>query len=134
MCLKVFFKTHIDFCFTTHNDSFFIKFHLLVFVNFEYSACKIVISRMKLSLMRKFHLSGSVVWANSCGACGKECEKSCGTKFFKSCCHNYLRKRADLPEMLSLIIDPANQRLHKSVIPSLRRLNFDEFQEYYQPE
>ncbi|XP_061726190.1 uncharacterized protein LOC133531799 isoform X1 [Cydia pomonella] len=38
--------------------------------------------------------SGSTVWGTfSCDSCGNECVKACGTKHFRACCFNYLRKK-----------------------------------------
>ncbi|EDV93018.1 trissin [Drosophila grimshawi] len=39
-----------------------------------------------------------------CDSCGKECASACGTKHFRTCCFNYLRKRSD-PEALRLSSD-----------------------------
>ncbi|KAH8389378.1 hypothetical protein KR200_001897 [Drosophila serrata] len=33
--------------------------------------------------------------AIKCDTCGKECASACGTKHFRTCCFNYLRKRSD---------------------------------------
>ncbi|CAD7093000.1 unnamed protein product [Hermetia illucens] len=30
----------------------------------------------------------------SCDSCGRECARACGTKHFRTCCFNYLRKRS----------------------------------------
>ncbi|KAL5284537.1 hypothetical protein ACFFRR_006678 [Megaselia abdita] len=30
----------------------------------------------------------------TCDSCGNECASACGTKSFKTCCFNYLRKRS----------------------------------------
>ncbi|XP_016952464.1 trissin [Drosophila biarmipes] len=32
--------------------------------------------------------------AIKCDTCGKECASACGTKHFRTCCFNYLRKRS----------------------------------------
>ncbi|XP_035454024.1 uncharacterized protein LOC118278782 isoform X2 [Spodoptera frugiperda] len=39
--------------------------------------------------------SGSTLWAASlsCDSCGSECASACGTRHFRSCCFNYLRKK-----------------------------------------
>ncbi|XP_062125618.1 trissin [Drosophila sulfurigaster albostrigata] len=42
-----------------------------------------------------------------CDSCGKECASACGTKHFRTCCFNYLRKRAD-PDALR---QSSNKRL-----------------------
>ncbi|KAJ2937172.1 hypothetical protein O0L34_g19152 [Tuta absoluta] len=40
---------------------------------------------------------GSSVWAAgiSCDSCGSECASACGTRHFRSCCFNYLRRKRD---------------------------------------
>ncbi|XP_055902416.1 trissin [Eupeodes corollae] len=35
-------------------------------------------------------------FAIPCDSCGNECASACGTKHFRSCCFNYLRKRSDV--------------------------------------
>ncbi|CAB3224487.1 unnamed protein product [Arctia plantaginis] len=37
----------------------------------------------------------NTLWASSlsCNACGRECASACGTRRFRSCCFNYLRKK-----------------------------------------
>ncbi|XP_028174643.1 uncharacterized protein LOC114363193 isoform X1 [Ostrinia furnacalis] len=42
-----------------------------------------------------FEPSGSTLWAAgiSCDSCGSECASACGTRHFRSCCFNYLRKK-----------------------------------------
>lgn len=44
---------------------------------------------------------GFVLWAacaiqgaHSCDSCGRECAAACGTRHFRTCCFNYLRKRS----------------------------------------
>ena len=34
--------------------------------------------------------------ALSCDWCGQECQSVCGTRNFRTCCFNYLRKRSDV--------------------------------------
>ncbi|CAH1642011.1 unnamed protein product [Spodoptera littoralis] len=34
----------------------------------------------------------SGVWS-SCDSCGRECSASCGTRRFRACCFNYLRRK-----------------------------------------
>ncbi|KPJ17577.1 hypothetical protein RR48_01439 [Papilio machaon] len=42
----------------------------------------------------------------SCNSCGVECASSCGTRRFRTCCFNYLRKkRSDAIEIPSHIPD-----------------------------
>jgi hypothetical protein len=36
--------------------------------------------------------------ALSCDWCGQECQSVCGTRNFRTCCFNYLRKRSDVGE------------------------------------
>ncbi|XP_017778793.1 PREDICTED: uncharacterized protein LOC108564304 [Nicrophorus vespilloides] len=43
----------------------------------------------------------------SCNSCGMECENACGTRNFKTCCFNYMKKRSDLSEPLPLALDPS---------------------------
>lgn len=33
----------------------------------------------------------------SCDSCGRECTAACGTRQFRACCFNYLRKRGGAP-------------------------------------
>ncbi|XP_073844893.1 trissin isoform X2 [Musca autumnalis] len=42
-----------------------------------------------------------------CDSCGNECANACGTKHFRTCCFNYLRKRTD-PNTMKMI---SNKRL-----------------------
>ncbi|XP_058834379.1 uncharacterized protein LOC131691766 [Topomyia yanbarensis] len=37
--------------------------------------------------------------ALSCDSCGKECTSACGTRHFRTCCFNYLRKRSSSPPL-----------------------------------
>ncbi|XP_011208238.1 uncharacterized protein LOC105229567 isoform X1 [Bactrocera dorsalis] len=43
----------------------------------------------------------------TCDSCGNECTNACGTKNFRTCCFNYLRKRNDPNAMKSF----SNKRL-----------------------
>ncbi|XP_037949714.1 trissin [Teleopsis dalmanni] len=47
------------------------------------------------------------VTAIPCDSCGNECASACGTKHFRTCCFNYLRKRSD-PNTIKMI---SNKRL-----------------------
>ncbi|KAI8124469.1 Trissin [Lucilia cuprina] len=47
------------------------------------------------------------VFAIPCDSCGNECANACGTKHFRTCCFNYLRKRTD-PNAMKMI---TNKRL-----------------------
>ncbi|XP_055626452.1 uncharacterized protein LOC129768686 [Toxorhynchites rutilus septentrionalis] len=41
-----------------------------------------------------------VLWVTcsfSCDSCGRECTSACGTRHFRTCCFNYLRKRSPVP-------------------------------------
>ncbi|XP_050359815.1 U-scoloptoxin(20)-Cw1a-like [Nymphalis io] len=40
----------------------------------------------------------------SCNSCGMECAPACGTRHFRSCCFNYLRRKRD-PDMLQNIFE-----------------------------
>ncbi|XP_053680439.1 uncharacterized protein LOC128731352 [Anopheles nili] len=49
-------------------------------------------------------LGSCVLWvacsfpvALSCDSCGRECASACGTRHFRTCCFNYLRKRSSPP-------------------------------------
>uniref|UniRef100_A0A182FZM8 Trissin n=1 Tax=Anopheles albimanus TaxID=7167 RepID=A0A182FZM8_ANOAL len=37
--------------------------------------------------------------ALSCDSCGRECASACGTRHFRTCCFNYLRKRSSTPSI-----------------------------------
>ncbi|KAK5649763.1 hypothetical protein RI129_000792 [Pyrocoelia pectoralis] len=52
---------------------------------------------MELALATLLKTIHGLVWvaALSCISCGSECESACGTRHFKSCCFNYLKKRSD---------------------------------------
>nr|UES72896.1 trissin [Carausius morosus] len=63
-------------------------------------------------------LAGLMLWcistwtlALSCDSCGRECTSACGTRSFRTCCFNYLRKRSDSPGL----------RLELMVVPELTR-------------
>ncbi|XP_019874423.2 uncharacterized protein LOC109602490 [Aethina tumida] len=44
----------------------------------------------------------------SCNSCGKECQSACGTRHFRTCCFNYLKKRSSPPEPpLPFAMDPS---------------------------
>ncbi|KAH9635173.1 hypothetical protein HF086_009513 [Spodoptera exigua] len=49
----------------------------------------------------------SSVWS-SCDSCGSECAASCGTRRFRACCFNYLRRKraphvAQLHELMDIV-------------------------------
>lgn len=49
---------------------------------------------MKLSLLVVIMLIGMLYASSmSCGSCGTECASSCGSRRFRACCFNYLRKK-----------------------------------------
>ncbi|XP_018571856.1 trissin [Anoplophora glabripennis] len=50
-----------------------------------------------------------VVWgeAQSCNSCGSECQSACGTRHFRTCCFNYLKKRSPNPDPLPQSMDPS---------------------------
>ncbi|EEB17027.1 conserved hypothetical protein [Pediculus humanus corporis] len=39
----------------------------------------------------------SLPYSGSCDSCGKECQSACGTRGFRACCLNYLKKRSSTP-------------------------------------
>lgn len=41
----------------------------------------------------------------SCDSCGRECTAACGTRQFRACCFNYLRKRGGPPASLTETVD-----------------------------
>ncbi|CAH0403794.1 unnamed protein product [Chilo suppressalis] len=49
----------------------------------------------KITAIVSLVLIGSTLWASglSCDSCGSECLSACGTRHFRSCCFNYLRKK-----------------------------------------
>lgn len=60
---------------------------------------------MKFCITYFFNLAG-IVWGESCSSCGHECESSCGTRHFRTCCFNYLKKRSQLSEPFPLTMSP----------------------------
>ncbi|XP_030573631.1 trissin [Drosophila novamexicana] len=63
--------------------------------------------------------------AIQCDSCGKECANACGTKNFRTCCFNYLRKRTD-PDALRL---SSNKRLIDFILLQGRALFTQELRE-----
>ncbi|XP_037826852.1 U-scoloptoxin(20)-Cw1a-like [Lucilia sericata] len=61
------------------------------------------------ALCRSKHIFNAIlsVSAIPCDSCGNECANACGTKHFRTCCFNYLRKRTD-PNAMKMI---TNKRL-----------------------
>ncbi|CAH2100971.1 unnamed protein product [Euphydryas editha] len=49
----------------------------------------------KIMAVVSLMLIGTTLWAASlsCDSCGTECASACGTRHFRSCCFNYLRKK-----------------------------------------
>ena len=41
--------------------------------------------------------------ALNCNSCGRDCSAVCGTRQFRSCCFNYIRKRSSEPSSRSLL-------------------------------
>lgn len=61
----------------------------------------LVLATQLLQPVSSFYPSGTVLWAAcaiqgaySCDSCGRECAAACGTRHFRTCCFNYLRKRS----------------------------------------
>lgn len=55
-----------------------------------------------------FFYTGGVVCGEvlSCDSCGRECAAACGTRQFRTCCFNYLRKRT-APMESEFVVDPS---------------------------
>ncbi|XP_026744068.1 uncharacterized protein LOC113505519 [Trichoplusia ni] len=73
----------------------------------------------KITAIVSLMLIGSTLWAASlsCDSCGSECASACGTRHFRSCCFNYLRRKRG-PETLKFLNQ--NQELEgrpKSKLP-----------------
>ncbi|CAK1587432.1 unnamed protein product [Parnassius mnemosyne] len=48
----------------------------------------------KITAIVSLILIGNLLAAGlSCNSCGSECASACGTRHFRSCCFNYLRKK-----------------------------------------
>ncbi|XP_050359879.1 uncharacterized protein LOC126779786 [Nymphalis io] len=49
---------------------------------------------LKFATVLVIMLIGSLLAAGlSCNSCGRECAPACGTRYFRSCCFNYLRRK-----------------------------------------
>lgn len=49
---------------------------------------------MKFTILVAFMLVGVLcALQTTCKSCGNECEQACGTRRFRGCCFNYLRKK-----------------------------------------
>ncbi|XP_059056591.1 uncharacterized protein LOC131850396 [Achroia grisella] len=83
---------------------------------------------------------GSTLWAASlsCDSCGSECASACGTRHFRSCCFNYLRrKRGSEPLKLSQhnIQDTKTEKAPKFKMPMFLFENMAEpWSNYVSPE
>jgi len=44
-------------------------------------------------------LSETTQLIQQCTSCGPECESSCGSRNFRTCCYNYLKKRSGAPSI-----------------------------------
>ncbi|XP_039762083.1 uncharacterized protein LOC120635209 [Pararge aegeria] len=64
---------------------------------------------LKITAIVSLMLIGSTLWAASlsCDSCGSECAAACGTRHFRSCCFNYLRRKRG-PDSMKL-----SQNLHE---------------------
>ncbi|XP_026744324.1 uncharacterized protein LOC113505715 [Trichoplusia ni] len=80
------------------------------------------------NLKKKFQLlistfPVSCAWSSglSCGSCGPECAPACGTRRFRACCFNYLRRKRTDGLKIHLLEDDFTQNLplhHISKTPS----------------
>ncbi|XP_031766540.1 uncharacterized protein LOC113518667 isoform X2 [Galleria mellonella] len=72
---------------------------------------------LKITAVVSLMLIGSTLWAASlsCDSCGSECASACGTRHFRSCCFNYLRRKRG-PEHFKLPM-PINQDLKPESAP-----------------
>jgi hypothetical protein len=58
----------------------------------------------------------------SCDSCGRECQAACGTRNFRTCCFNYLRKRSNSAGEEG---DSPGLRLELLVVPELAARYWD---------
>ncbi|KAF2896811.1 hypothetical protein ILUMI_09363 [Ignelater luminosus] len=70
------------------------------------------VNNMKLAMNKELIVTLlvlGVVWGEvqSCISCGSECESACGTRHFRTCCFNYLRKRSQPEAFISPAMDPS---------------------------
>ncbi|XP_037049723.1 U-scoloptoxin(20)-Cw1a [Bradysia coprophila] len=84
---------------------------------------------MKLKINSTFLVLAVIIFASciilasadsaiSCTSCGDECAEACGTRHFRTCCFNYLRKRSSPP-----LMDPKPKLwLSKSLLNKLIKL------------
>ncbi|XP_023012721.2 uncharacterized protein [Leptinotarsa decemlineata] len=84
----------------------------------------------ELALLALLFIFG-VVWseAQSCNSCGSECQSACGTRHFRTCCFNYLKKRSSITDALPIPMDPSLRLelwLAKSRYPYFQQRNMVE--------
>ncbi|CAH1175600.1 unnamed protein product [Phaedon cochleariae] len=87
-----------------------------------------VTTKMRELTLLAFLFILGVVWseAQSCNSCGSECTSACGTRHFRTCCFNYLKKRSD-PLYAPFVAPPMDPSLRlelwlaKSGYPLLQR-------------
>ncbi|CAG9769535.1 unnamed protein product [Ceutorhynchus assimilis] len=77
--------------------------------------------------------------AETCNSCGSECRSACGTRHFRTCCFNYLKKRSNQEplEPLPLSLDPSLRLelwLAKSKYPYFQQRPADESMDMDVPE
>lgn len=63
--------------------------------------------------------------ALSCDSCGRECQASCGTRNFRTCCFNYLRKRSGGGAAAEEEGDGPRLRLELRVVPDPAARDWD---------
>ncbi|XP_072943318.1 uncharacterized protein Trissin isoform X2 [Epargyreus clarus] len=80
----------------------------------------------KITAIVSLMFIGSTLWAASlsCDSCGSECASACGTRHFRSCCFNYLRKKRgqDGFKLWSQNLHDMNTDVQKSKMPFLEDL------------
>ncbi|PZC71907.1 hypothetical protein B5X24_HaOG212278 [Helicoverpa armigera] len=54
----------------------------------------------------------SCAWAG-CDSCGQECAPACGTRRFRACCFNYLRRKRG-PELHKILSAPRDTKEEKA--------------------
>lgn len=63
--------------------------------------------------------------AMSCDSCGSECARACGTRHFRSCCFNYVRKRSSSSSSL-----PNHINFDKSSIEVMHFKSYEIFKKF----
>ncbi|KAG6461190.1 uncharacterized protein LOC115450768 [Manduca sexta] len=70
----------------------------------------------KLSFIVSIMILGTLICAHyhnvNCNSCGDECKRACGTRQFKVCCYNYLRKKR-VPDTVMVVSPVASIRSTK---------------------